>query len=35
MELLKKTATEQHKALINKEISATELVKASIKRIKE
>ncbi len=35
MELLKKTAVEQHKALINKEISAKELVEASIKRIEE
>ena len=35
MELLKKTAIEQHKALINKEISAVELVKASIDRIKK
>ncbi len=33
MELLQKTATEQHKALINKEISACELVEASIDRI--
>lgn len=35
MELLKKTAVEQHKALINKEISAKELVKASIERIEK
>ncbi len=35
MELLKKTAVEQHKALINKEVSAKELVEASIKRIEE
>lgn len=35
MELLKKTAVEQHKALVNKEVSATELVNASIKRIEE
>ena len=33
MELLKKTAAEQHKALVNKEVSAVELVNASIKRI--
>ncbi len=33
MELLKKTAVEQHKALINKEVSATELTKASLDRI--
>ncbi len=35
MELLKKTATEQHKALINKEVSALELTKASIERIEK
>lgn len=35
MELLKKTAVEQHKALINKEISALELTKASIERIEK
>ena len=35
MELLKKTAIEQHKALINKEISAEELVKASVERIEK
>ena len=35
MELLKKTAKEQHEALINKEVSAVELVEASIKRIEE
>ena len=35
MELLKKTAVEQHKALVNKEVSATELVKASIERIEK
>ena len=35
MELLKKTAIEQHKALINKEVSAEELVKASIERIEK
>ncbi|MBQ8847919.1 MAG: Asp-tRNA(Asn)/Glu-tRNA(Gln) amidotransferase subunit GatA [Candidatus Gastranaerophilales bacterium] len=35
MELLKKTAVEQHKALINKEVSALELTQASIKRIEE
>ena len=35
MELLKKTAVEQHKALVNKEVSAAELVNASIKRIEE
>ena len=35
MELLKKTAIEQHKALINKEVSAKELVEASIKRIEK
>jgi len=33
MELLKKTAVEQHKALINKEVSAVELTKASLDRI--
>ena len=33
MELLQKTAVEQHKALINKEVSATELTKASLDRI--
>ena len=33
MELLKKTATQQHEALINKEVSAKELVQASIERI--
>ena len=35
MELLKKTATQQHKALINKEVSAKELVQASIERIEK
>ncbi len=35
MELLKKTALEQHNALINKEISALELTKASIERIEK
>ncbi len=35
MELLEKTAAEQHKALINKEISALELVEASINRIEK
>ena len=35
MELLKKTAIEQHKALINKDVSAEELVKASIERIEK
>ena len=35
MELLKKTAVEQHKALINKEVSALELTKASIERIEK
>ncbi len=35
MELLKKTAIEQHKALINKEVSAEELVKASVERIEK
>ena len=35
MELLKKTAVEQHKALISKEVSAVELTQASIKRIEE
>ena len=35
MELLKKTAVEQHKALVNKEISAVELVNASIERIEK
>ncbi len=35
MELLKKTAVEQHKALINKEISAKELTQASIERIQK
>ena len=35
MELLKKTALEQHKALINKEVSALELTKASIERIEK
>ena len=34
MKLLEKTAVEQHKALINKEVSATELTKASLERIK-
>ena len=32
-ELLKKSATEQRKALLNKEISAVELVEQSYKRI--
>ena len=35
MELLFKTATEQHKALVNKEVSALELVNASIERIEK
>lgn len=35
MELLKKTALEQHKALVNKEVSAVELTKASIERIEK
>lgn len=35
MELLKKTAAEQHKALISKEVSAVELTKASIERIEK
>ena len=35
MELLKKTAVEQHKALINKEVSAVELTNASIERIEK
>ena len=35
MELLEKTAVEQHKALINKEVSAVELTQASIDRIKK
>ena len=35
MELLKKTAVEQHKALINKEVSAVELTKASMERIEK
>lgn len=35
MELLKKTATEQHKALVNKQISAVELTNAAIERIKK
>ncbi len=35
MELLKKTAIEQHEALVNKEISAQELVQASIDRIEK
>ncbi|MBQ7286531.1 MAG: Asp-tRNA(Asn)/Glu-tRNA(Gln) amidotransferase subunit GatA [Candidatus Gastranaerophilales bacterium] len=35
MELLKKTAVEQHKALINKEVSALELTNASIERIEK
>lgn len=34
-ELLEKTAVEQHKALVNKEISATELVNLSAKRIEK
>ncbi len=34
-ELLKKSATEQRKALLNKEVSATELVKAVYERIDE
>ena len=34
-ELLKKTASEQRKALLNKEISAVELVNAEYKRIEE
>ncbi len=35
MELLEKTAVEQHKALVEKEISAVELTKASIERIEK
>ncbi len=35
LELLEKTAVEQHKALVNKEISAVELTKASIERIEK
>ena len=35
MELLKRTAKEQHEALINKEVSAVELVNASIERIEK
>ncbi len=35
MELLEKTAVEQHKALVNKEVSAVELTKASIERIEK
>ncbi len=35
MELLEKTALEQHKALINKEVSALELTESSIKRIEK
>ena len=35
MKLLEKTALEQHKALINKEVSAVELVHASIERIEK
>ncbi len=35
MELLKKTAKEQHEALLNKEISAVELTQASIDRIEK
>ena len=35
MELLKKTAVEQHKALVNKEVSALELTQASIERIEK
>ena len=35
MDLLKKTAVEQHKALVNKEVSAKELVQASIDRIEK
>lgn len=35
MELLKKTALEQHKALISKEVSATELTNAAIERIQK
>ena len=35
MELIEKTAVEQHKALINKEISASELLDESIKRIEK
>lgn len=35
MELLEKTAVEQHKALVNKEISALELTQASINRIEK
>ena len=34
LELLKKSAMEQYKALKNKEVSAVELTKASIDRIK-
>ena len=33
MELLKKTAVEQHKALVNKEVSALELTQASIEKL--
>ena len=35
MEILEKSAVEQHKALLNKEISALELTQASIKRIEK
>ncbi len=35
MELLEKTAKEQHEALVNKEISAEELTKASIEKIEK
>ena len=35
MELLEKTAVEQHKALINKEVSALELTQSSIDRIEK
>ena len=35
MELLEKTALEQHEALVNKKVSALELTKASIERIEK
>ena len=34
-EILKKSAAEQHKMIVNKEISATELTKATLKRISD
>ena len=34
LEILKKSAVEQHKAIKNKEVSAVELTKASLDRIK-